>query len=450
MLPLARVAVGTIQADADIQGMLWALIEAFRAKGLQVQSFLSRACFTAYHGSGVASGLSPRHLDSWLMSPEVCREIFVRGAEDSDLAVVQGEFAGVPVDGDDVGGSLNTLCEWLDLPRLVVLDICGAQNGPLPERPQQVDAVLLDRVVDSQELARVTAELEGCWGVPVLGALEALPELRAEIDGLPQGSRPPRELCRQLGGHLLRHAQPQRVLKLALQRELEWGLPRLYAEEPSSCRPVVALAYDDAMDCDFPDTLDLLETRGATIVDFSPLRDDRLPAGTDIVYLGCGRPERYAAELSRNHCMKLALRDHLRKGGRVYAEGGGLAYLCQQIQLGDGEMFRMVGIFPAIACANHGDGVPAPVEVTVDEQTWLAPQGARLRGYSIPCWRLRAAGPLRGCGREAELRYALVKSCGAIGSQIHLNFAAQPELLASFFQAGLSQVDNGDPWTAAG
>ena len=72
--------------------------------------------------------------------------------------------------------------------------------------------------------------------------------------------------------------------------------------------------------------------RGAVVVDFSPLRDERLPEGTDIVYLGCGHPEVYAAELSANHCMKLSLRNHIRSGGRIYAEGGGLAYLCQQME----------------------------------------------------------------------------------------------------------------------
>ncbi len=51
---------------------------------------------------------------------------------------------------------------------------------------------------------------------------------------------------------------------------------------------------DDAFHCYFPDTLDLLELRGATVCDFSPLRDERLPVDTDIVYFGCGRPDLFA------------------------------------------------------------------------------------------------------------------------------------------------------------
>ena len=447
MLPLPRVAVGTVQPEAESRAILWGLMEAFRSEGLQVQSFLSRACFARYHGAATASGLNPRHLDSWLMSPELCREIFVRGAQNCDLALVEGQFADAVADENGIGGSLDTLCQWLDLPRLVVLDVSRIEDGRLPDRPEQVDGLLLDRVTDSRQFSRLASELGTLWGVPVLGALEVLPELRAEIDALPRGTRPPRELCQRLGSHFLRHSQPQRVLALAFQRELAWGRPQFFAAEPACSHVVVALAYDNAMDCYFPDTLDLLELRGATIVDFSPLRDERLPAGTDIVYLGCGHPELHAAELSQNHCMRLALRDHLRKGCRLYAESGGLAYLCQQIETAEGGLQRMVGIFPAIARLNQTTEPPVPVEVTLDRETWLGRQGARLRGYRSPCWHLEPAGVLDSCVVEPDHRYALVKSSQAIGSQLHLNFAAQPDLLSNFFQPHLPQADPADPWT---
>jgi cobyrinic acid a,c-diamide synthase len=210
----------------------------------------------------------------------------------------------------------------------------------------------------------------------------------------------------------------------------------------------VALAYDNAFDCYFPDTLDLLESRGATILDFSPLRDERLPPGTNLVYLGCGCPERYAAELSQNHCMKLALRNHLRGGGRIYAEGGGLAYLCQQIEIAEGDLWRMVGIFPAIACLSQSHHPPAPVEVTLGQESWLGQPGTRLRGYHNPRWQLKPVGSLTGCVVEPDHQYDLVKSCRAIGSQLHLNFAAQPNLLSNFFRPCLLQPDPADPWAA--
>ena len=448
MLALPRVAVGSVQPEADCRAILWALIEVLREQGLQVQSFLSRACFANYHGTATATGLNPRHLDSWLMSADLCREIFIHGTRDCDLALVEGEFTSAVAQQSGSGGSLDTLCQWLDLPRVVVLDVSRIEDCRLPQPPEQVDALLLDRVGDGRDLARLTTNLEALWGVPVLGALERLPELRSEVEAVPLGTRPPRELCQRLGGHFIRHAQPQRLLELALRREFTQVTPRPLSSCPAPTPLAVALAYDNAFDCYFPDTLDLLESRGATIVDFSPLRDERLPPGTDIVYLGCGHLQRYAAELSQNHCMKLALRDHLRSGGRMYAEGGGLAYLCQQIEIAPGELGRMVGIFPAIARLGQDHNPPTPVEATLGQETWLGQPGTRLRGYRNPCWRLKPVGPLVGCLVEPEHRYDLVKSCRAIGSQLHLNFAAQPELLSNFLQPCLLQPDAADPWTA--
>ena len=456
MLPLPRVAVGTVQPEADGTALLWALSEAFREHGLQVQSFLSRACFASYHGTGTASGLSPRHLDSWLMSADLCREIFIHGMQDCDLALVQGKFPCAADPQSGAGGSLETLCQWLDLPRVAVLDVSRIEDPRPPEAPQQVDALLLDRVGEGCDLARLTADLEALWGAPVLGALGQLPELRSEIEAVPAGTRPPRELCQRLGSCFLRHAQPQRMLQLAMRRGLDSGserrsrsgVPRLFAPAPAPSSLAVALAYDHAFDCYFPDVLDLLESRGATILDFSPLRDERLPPGTDLVYLGCGRPERYAAELSQNDCMKLTLRNHLRSGGRIYAEGAGLAYLCQQIEIAEGDLWRMVGIFPAIAKLSRSHDPPTPLEVTLGQESWLGQPGTRLRGYHNPRWQLQPVGPLTGCLVEPDHRYDLVKSCRAIGSRLHLNFAAQPNLLAHFFRPYSLHPDPADPWAA--
>ncbi|MEE9602026.1 MAG: hypothetical protein V3V75_01885, partial [Thermoguttaceae bacterium] len=143
MLSLPRAAVGTIQADADLHTALWALIESLRQHGLQVQSFLSRACFSQYQCTAAVTGSNPRHLDSWLMSTDLCREIFVRGTEDCDLAVVEGEFRSVDRDDSALGGRLELLCDWLDLPRLAVIDASKLDDECLWGMAEKLDGLLL-------------------------------------------------------------------------------------------------------------------------------------------------------------------------------------------------------------------------------------------------------------------------------------------------------------------
>jgi len=242
----------------------------------------------------------------------------------------------------------------------------------------------------------------------------------------------PRRLRERLADSLMRYWRPRLLWELATAGPLPGTDAGRLVVEPT--RPLrVAIAYDEAFHCYFPDTLDCFDLRGASVMDFSPLHDESLPAGTDVVYLGCGSPERYATALAENHCIKAALREHLRGGGRIYAEGAGLAYLCQYLETADGGWARMVGLVAAVARLRRRRGVPLPVQIALPRTTWLGPKGTLLRGYLTARWRLEPAGypirPQRGSHRCP----ALVVSPQLVGSLVHLDFAAQPELLARFF-----------------
>ena len=58
--------------------------------------------------------------------------------------------------------------------------------------------------------------------------------------------------------------------------------------------------------------------------------------------------------------------------GRMYGESSGLAYLCQRIELPDGECWPMVGALPATAHLDPTASAPQPAEVLVRAiDTWL-------------------------------------------------------------------------------
>jgi cobyrinic acid a,c-diamide synthase len=314
----------------------------------------------------------------------------------------------------------------------VIVDAAGLATCRWPSRPRKADGLVLDRVRDETHLARLTTELEALWGIPVLGALEDLPELRSQVCGLPEGARPPKPLRYALGRAFRRFGFPDRMLALAVGRELPYSAAQPDVH-PFPSHISVAVAYDDAFNCYFPDTLDGLESYGATIHDFSPLRDDRLPGDVDVVYLGCGHPERFAAALAQNHCMKLALRSHMHRGGRIYAEGGGLAYLCQEMETAHVGRQRMVGVFPAVARHRAPVAGPTPAEVMLNRPTWLGAPGTVVRGYYNSAWDLEPAGPLAGCVAPPRPN-DLVGVSRAVGSRLHVHFASQPELLPGFFR----------------
>jgi len=466
MLPLPRIAIGAVQPGVTHRPMLWAMLEALRQQGLQIQTFASQARFVHHRATAAISGAAPRHLDSWLMSPELCRDLFATGAEDCDLAVVEGEFhpAGQSAaTTEPVGGRLETLCQWLDLPRLVVLD-ASQLGSALPEPPEQIDGVLLDRVDSGPHQARLAIEIETQWEVPVLASLGPLPELRKQLQSADLGIQPPAESVHQLGVHFQRSGEPERIVEIASRKPMTWCSTPMPSVPTPLSDVTIALAYDEAFNCYFPDTLDLLELRGAAILDFSPLHDERLPRA-DVVYLGCGHPENHAQALAENDCMRLALREHVLGGGRIYAEGGGVAYLCHQMEDSHGQLQRMVGLLPAVAHrhdwtgredrARHADPSqrapddqpPRPVAATIDDGCWLGTAGQSLLGYLDNRWRLELRGACHTCLKEAEHQRDLIQCGRVIGSRIHLDFAAQLHLLQGFFQPCEATSDDYDPWS---
>lgn len=428
MTQRSRIAVGAIETEGS-PAILWGLLGAFRRLGIQVQTFLSQACFPENCATAAITGLAPRHLDSWLMPPDVCRHIFNSGARGTQLAIVEGTFQSA-----GTGSNLETICQWLDLPRIAIIDARRLGQCKLPPLPESLDGILLDHVAGLDQWSRDSVNLEAICGVPVLGALEALPRLREQVSSLASDRCPSPELWNVLGNRFVQYWKPELLMQIA-QRDM----PRtscdcsLAGRRPPSAGLTVAIAYDEAFNRYFPDTLDALEARGASVVDFSPLRDETLPPQADIVYLGCGHPERFAGPLSENHCMATALRSHLCAGRRIYGEGGGAAYLCQHLETPDGKFKRMAGVLPAVARYQGGAVESRPVELVLSRATWLGCDGTMIRGYRNRPWRLEPVGRLANLAADAGQEFILAGNFLAVGSLAHLDFAAQPSLLDRFF-----------------
>ena len=367
------------------------------------------------------------------MTPDACRQALLRGTAEGHLALVEGAFAppGAPAQSAEAaGGQLDVVCQWLDLPRLAVVDVLQVGGCRLPQRPV-ADGLLLDRISSEAGFYRIQTLLESLWGIPVLGGMEEAEALRAVIASLAPGQRPPRWLGEALGNALARSSDIDRIRRLAGGRAFPYRrAPAETAQNWSTVR--VAIAWDDAFCGYYPETLELLESRGATLCDFSPLGDERLPDGTDIVYFGCGHPQRFAQALSENQCLAAALRQHVCNGQRLYAEGGGLAYLCEQIELADGRRFAMAGVLPAIARENSQPHASTPYTLELRHPNWLGSIGTRLRGYLNDAWTILPTGPLR-VDDEAVGQLNLIGRHQAIGSRVHLDFATDPQTAGRFF-----------------
>ena len=432
MKTYARLAIGTIGEREEPPWVILALLAALRNANIHVQLFVGQGAYPRFAAARGVCGRCLRYLDSWLMTPQQCRQAFVQGMQTADLGIVEGTY-----DGGDGQEGLEVLCHWLELPKIVILH--AEQWDPcVPLRlPEQTAGILLESVEDERHYRALQMDLEILYGVPVLGGLPRLPDLRSQFFHHLASGCVSRTWWNALGQHFAQWWAKDQILEIARSRPWSFseGIPQEIGEIPSfnPRRAIrqIALAYDAAFKRYFCETLDAFEEAGIKIVDFSPLRDERLPDKTDLVYIGCGTLEPHLKTLAENHCMKAALRQHAAAGRPIYAEGGGAAYLCHEIRA-SGISYPMVGILPAIAYPKPTPREPMRVECTVGKSTWLFSAGQQLRGYLSPEWTWEPLEKEAVIAKEDAWQSVLLQGFHAIGSLVHINFAWHPPLLQSF------------------
>jgi cobyrinic acid a,c-diamide synthase len=437
MRVLPRVAVGTIQSPADREPILWALLAALHAAGRNVAQLHSASCLAPHDAARSLTGSGSRHLDSWAMSRTACLRAMYRTCDQAEVAIVEGEFrplnrAADPLD-EPIGSNLTMLCDWLDLPRVAIVDLQQLDPCRLPARPPRLDGLLLDRAADGRHAAHWQTTLEALWKAPVLGWLDEAVSLRSLCRTLPAGRDPSPALCDALGRRLAANLKFDKLLALADRSPL----PSLPADDEQWELPTgplrIAVAYDEDCCGYFPDTLDMLEEAGAELCDFSPLTSGSLPDGTDVVYIGCGHPERQPEVLAGNHCLQQSLRTFAAAGGRIFAEGSGLAYLCREIVLEDGRRIPMSGLLPAVAHWFPGR-LHQPAEVCFNSGCWMLEAGTVIRGYRQAAWQIEPAGPVDSYADDARQRLDVLGRGNVIGSQVTINLAANEHLLRRFVE----------------
>jgi cobyrinic acid a,c-diamide synthase len=106
----------------------------------------------------------------------------------------------------------------------------------------------------------------------------------------------------------------------------------------------IGIVRDAAFQFYYPENIEALEGKGAIVQEVSSFDEKSLPA-LDALYIGGGFPETHLEVLSSNRVFRESLRREIEAGLPVYAECGGLMFLCKNILHG-GREYPMTGVFP--------------------------------------------------------------------------------------------------------
>eukprot|EP00897_Mesotaenium_endlicherianum_P002058 jgi/Mesen1/1880/ME000143S00932 len=376
MEKMRAIVVGGTHSGVGKTSIAVGLMAAFRKRGLRVQPYKVGPDFLDPMHHEKATGRESYNLDGWMLDRESNVASFMRHAEDTDIAVIEGVMGLYDGrDGKSEAGSTAEMAKMLGAPVVLALDcysmarsVAAMVHGFTSFDPDLNWAgIIFNKVGGPAHVAwlREAVETAGIdiavlGGIPKTAGVE-LPERHLGLL-MPDEASVPNNYVELLGELVERHLDLDLILKLASHCHpfaslygRKGGLEEGGKVHPAPLplplpwpvgKPVrIGVAKDAAFCFYYHENLTLLEEAGAELVHFSPLADT-LPPRLDAVYLGGGYPELHAERLAGNARMLYAMRAFAAAGGIVYAECGGLMYLSQGIQAKDGKYHGMCGVLP--------------------------------------------------------------------------------------------------------
>jgi cobyrinic acid a,c-diamide synthase len=444
----ARLVIAGASSGTGKTTVTVGLARALRARGLRVALFKCGPDYLdpTYHAR--ASDAPSHNLDGWMMGRDAVQATFARAARGADIALIEGVmglYDGASPTGEE--GSTAEIAKWLGAPVVLVCDASGMArsiaalaHGFATFDPElRVAGVIANRLGSRGHLdllRKATASPPIVGGLPREPAL-AFPERHlglhtASSEALPE------PLFAAWGARAAEWLDVDRIVAIA--RSAQPLTAAQHAEPvaaPPRCR--IGLAFDEAFHFYYDDNLRRLEQLGAELVRFSPLRDAHLP-DVDGLYLGGGYPEAHAAVLGGNHTMRGDIAAFARGGGPIYAECGGLMYLCTTIRTLTGEVHPMVGLVPAEVTMRDRLQALGYVEVETQAATPLGPPGLRFRGHQFRYSELQLRGDIDEVYRLRKRRGGDVVREGyrignTVASYVHAHWASNPLPAQHFVEA---------------
>jgi cobyrinic acid a,c-diamide synthase len=344
---MAHVYISAAHKSSGKTTVSIGLCRELRRLGASVQPFKKGPDYIDPLWLGQASGRDCLNLDFHTMELEEIRSGFARALSGADLGLIEGNvglFDAVDLHG---GNSNAALAKLLHAPVLLVVDVRGMTRGIAPlllgyrsfDPELNIAGVILNKVGGTRHETNLRRVVGHYTDFPLLGALHRTAEIRISERHL--GLMPSNEAeeadaqIERIRALVAGQVDVRRVLDIAGAAPAPASDCPGYEPKPAARDQVrIAIARDDAFGFYYPDDLSSLRRAGAELVTFSPVRDRDLP-DADGLFIGGGFPEYRLRELTGNRSMRAAIHDFVESGGAVYAECGGLMYLCRELHWGN-------------------------------------------------------------------------------------------------------------------
>lgn len=447
-----RILIAALRGGAGKTLLSLALISAFKKQGKKVVPFKKGPDYIDAAWLTLAAQNLCHNLDLFLMEREAIQYSFWKHALDAELSIVEGNRG--LYDGLDAEGTQSTaaLAKLIATPVILIVDgdkitrtaaalVLGCQKI---DAQINIQGVILNKIARSRHEEVMRKAIESVCHVPVLGAIPRFPKFLFPERHL--GLIPPWE--HNFVADALERAQELVVNNVNLERIWEIAqsapppgeeiLTRIGKMEANAVKGerhkkfTIGVIKDSAFQFYYPENLEALERRGATILEISAIKEKLLPA-VDALYIGGGFPETHAEYLANNHSFRNSLRQAVEDGLPVYAECGGLMFLGESLTMGT-KNYPMVGALPITFAMERQPQGHGYTILQVNKRNPFFPLGLHLYGhefhYSRVLWFKEnpayfACRVKRGVGIDGQMDGFCYNNILAMFSHIHV--ASCPE-----------------------
>src|SRR5262245_8997327 len=228
MARLPRLLIASVPPSHEPTLCTLGLLAAFKSRGFHVQHFRSLCAFTPLDYVTPVTGIASRHIDAWVMSPALCRELFVHSADKADLSVIEGcspcsaghaGFAGWPA-----------IAQLLDCPVIGVVPCQPEGAFHAPPLPAPLDALFLEQFSSREQFNAQKAALEEIYRKPVIGGLAAGGAATDLIERVRGGRSVPGSVVDEFARRILDVTDLKKLLALARSRTFATPAPELFRQ----------------------------------------------------------------------------------------------------------------------------------------------------------------------------------------------------------------------------
>lgn len=450
-MKLSGIVISGTNSSSGKTTIATGITACLKKRGYNVQPY---KCGPDYIDPGwltTAAGLPCYNLDSWMLTPRQMAELFAHSSQNKDISVIEGVMGLYDGKDDTVsGGSTASIAKTLKMPVILVINVSGMAQSAAAitlgykemDTAVNVKGVILNKVGSPQHYVIAAEAITAKTGLPVLGYLPKKASLKLperHLGLLPSVERDNKpelidELCQQIEETLDLEGLIK-IAKDAGETKLEGNI---FPPKPLF-DVTIAVARDEAFNFYYQHNLEIMEAYGAKLKYFSPLKDKNMPAGVGGIYIGGGFPEIFAKELAENFAMKKALQKAVSEGVPLYAECGGLMYLCQGIRDFDGKVFDMTGIIPGVSAMGKKLQRLGYFAVRATNDSILAQTGWELRGHAFHWSQLPPPPPQDAAynileGGEGDEGFIAGPNRNVLASYLHLHFGGNATAVRRFLK----------------